>query len=433
MLSSFFIKNTSEYDRITGTLSREIKYTDLIINFYRNTYMDIKQRFLNAVKHLPADRVPLMYRGFPETTEILLKHFFNKETKRKTDLPSIIYNNRDVKENYGELLKKLCADMFAGGYALSAFTTYFPCYTGPDKGIEQDHIYWFTWGIDNRIVKLSGYNSVMYGFEPPLAGCNSIHELLKYDFPRIEWFDLSKYYSLATGPGSNTLTPDELATLRDRPNEFACTGLNNSIFTMCSYLRNLQQFLEDLVLNIKFAKTLIDAVGEFCYEFNRALLSKIGDKIEVYAIWDDVAMQSGIMISPPLWRKLLKPWFKKIIAEAKKYELIVFYHCCGSYHEIVPDMIDLGVDILDPVQTSAIDWDLSILKMRYGKHLCFHGGYDMQLLLTGCPDDIKKEGEKIKRLFDNKGGIILGPSAEITPDVPVENIKAMYRCFQEGE
>jgi uroporphyrinogen decarboxylase len=391
--------------------------------------MDIKHRFLNAINHLPVDRIPLMYRGFPETTEKLLEYFIDIEAESKTDLHSIIYNTQAVEENYEKLLRELGADMFAGGYALSAFTTYFPCYAGPDKDIERDHIYWFSWGIDNRVVQLSGYNSVMYGFKPPLAGCDSVTELLKYDFPRIEWFDLSNYYSLATGPDSKILAIKELDTLGTRQHEFLCTGLNNSIFTMCGYLRNLQQFLEDLVLNVKFAKVLIDTVGNFCYEFNRELLSKIGDRIEVYAIWDDVAMQSGIMISPPLWRKLLKPWFKKMIAEAKKYDLIVFYHCCGSYHEIVSDLIDIGVDILDPVQTSAKDWDLLTLKKRYGKNLCFHGGYDMQKLLTGSPGDIKKEGEKIKRIFDNEGGIILGPSAEITPDVPVENIIAMYRCF----
>jgi uroporphyrinogen decarboxylase len=184
----------------------------------------------------------------------------------------------------------------------------------------------------------------------------------------------------------------------------------------------------DLILNEHYAQTLLNKIGEFMVSFNERNLGSIGKYIDLYGIWDDFADQESLMISPQLWRKYFKPWYKILIDEAKKYDLLVCFHICGSCVEVIPDLIDMGVDILDPVQVSAKNMELESLKKKFGKNICFHGGIDSQKFLPFAkPEEIKKEIKKIKKLFDRDGGIILGPSHYLTPDIPIENIIVMYK------
>jgi uroporphyrinogen decarboxylase len=144
-------------------------------------------------------------------------------------------------------------------------------------------------------------------------------------------------------------------------------------------------------------------------------------------MWDDVAMQTGLIMHPDVWRHYYKPWYKKIIAEAKRYGLVVMFHCCGSCVDIIPDFIDIGIDIVDPVQTSARNMELGSLKQEFGRDICFHGGLDIQqLLVRGTPSDIRNEVKRTDRLFRDDGGILFGPSHYITADTPLENVFAIY-------
>ena len=137
--------------------------------------------------------------------------------------------------------------------------------------------------------------------------------------------------------------------------------------------------------------------------------------------------QSGMMMSPVHWNRYLKKWYETLYADAKKYALKVLYHCCGSFHPIIPTLIDIGVDILDPVQTSALEMDLKTLKRKYGNNVCWHGGIDVQRLLPyGTVSAVRDAVREAEELFRLDGGIVLGPSHEITPDTPIENILAMY-------
>ena len=139
-------------------------------------------------------------------------------------------------------------------------------------------------------------------------------------------------------------------------------------------------------------------------------------------------MQSGMMIPLETFREFFYPWYKKLFGEAKKHKLITFFHICGNANEIISDLIELRVDVLDPVQTSAVNMDLKHLKKEYGKYISFHGGIDVQgFLQNASPLQIRKYTEETEEMFLNSGGLILGPSHEITPDTSIENILAVYR------
>ena len=209
---------------------------------------------------------------------------------------------------------------------------------------------------------------------------------------------------------------------------FTCTYFNSSVFIICSYMRGMDRLLYDLAAEPTLAHALIERVGEACIALNKANLASIGNRIELYGMWDDFAGQDNLFMSPAMWRRYFKPYYKRLIEEAKKYGLIVYFHCCGDLFDVIPDLIDLGVDILDPIQTSARRMKWKDLKREFGKHLCFHGGIDIQKLLPhGTPAEVQDEVRGVKELFDGEGGLLLGPSHLMTRDIPVENIIAMYR------
>ena len=116
----------------------------------------------------------------------------------------------------------------------------------------------------------------------------------------------------------------------------------------------------------------------------------------------------------------------------KDYGLIFNWHCCGSVHAFLADMIEAGIDIFDVVQTSAKDMDVETLYRRYGNQVCFHGAVDVQkLLVSGKPNQVRDEIHHIRDLWGLKGGMVVAPSHEMVPETPIENIMAMYDTLRD--
>ncbi|MCL6087653.1 MAG: hypothetical protein M1475_04510 [Actinobacteria bacterium] len=354
-----------------------------------------KKRLIDTIKRKPPDKIPRMYRALPGVNERLLSYF------------SL---NKDINKSWKDLMIKLNVEAFSSGGGMGKFTTYKPVYNGKGKYNKLDSSMFYTWGIDNYVDKVS--DSISYIENTETAKIDSIKDLKKIKKPLLEDFDL------------DSMVPDQ--TLRK--DYMLGTGVLNSIFMIAMYLRGANNFMIELLTNKKFAHYYIDMIGEFSYLLNKSILDRIGDKIDYYRQWDDMAMQSGMMIPLEIFREFFYPWYKKLFGEAKKYKLITFFHICGNVNEIIPDLIELGVDILDPIQTSAINMDLAHLKKEYGKYISFHGGIDVQgFLQNSSPLQIKKYTEETEEMFSDSGGLILGPSHEITPDTGTENIIAIYR------
>jgi len=373
--------------------------------------LEIKKFILDSINRKPLDRVPLFYRGDLILNEKLVKHF---------GLESI---DRD----YELLVSKLGADFYTWGVTLSDFHTYAPKYIGTDYQAYHDPNFFYTFGIRSKVIEHNGKRDfISYFEEPRLKDKNEISDIKAYDFPSVDSFDFNLYRNILS-EDENYISP---GLIKRSPAHFLGTLLYSSIFMISGYLRGMERLLADLAFNQKYSHYLIDKIGEICLEVSKSNLAKIGPKIEIYGTWDDFAMQSGLMMSPETWRKYYKPWYRRIIAEAKKYGLMVMFHCCGSCREVISDFIDIGVDILDPIQTSARGMDIVGLKKSFGSNICFHGGIDIQqLLVQGTPSQVKDEVRKINQLFKNSGGLLLGPSHYITSDTPLENIFTIYRAL----
>jgi uroporphyrinogen decarboxylase len=143
---------------------------------------------------------------------------------------------------------------------------------------------------------------------------------------------------------------------------------------------------------------------------------------------DDVASQRSLMMSPSTWRHMIKPHLQRAFEVGKAHGLAVAYHCCGALRPIVPDLVEMGLDVLNPVQCNCPGMDALDLKREFGRHLTFMGGVDTQELLpNGTVDDVRRATrELIDGMTTDGGGYILAASHTIPPETPIQNVFAMY-------
>lgn len=202
----------------------------------------------------------------------------------------------------------------------------------------------------------------------------------------------------------------------------------DGLFEISSWLRGFEQFMMDLVVNKSFAKKLVEKVAEFHLGALEVSLTEVGDFIQMIELGDDFGTQEGLFFSPETYREIFKPSHKKIINLVRsKTNAKIFHHSCGSIFNMIPELIDTGIDVLNPVQTRAKNMDPYKLKAAFGGNLSFHGGVDIQEVLPhGSILDVDREVKNLVNALAPGGGYILAPSHNVQDDVPPENIVAMY-------
>lgn len=195
-----------------------------------------------------------------------------------------------------------------------------------------------------------------------------------------------------------------------------------ALWEQATFMRGMENILLDIALHRAFVEALLERLTEYTLETVRALAGRY--PFEAIAISDDYGTQKGMLISPNDWRRLIKPCLAKIYALAKKHGLAVFHHSCGHIVPIIGDLIDLGLDILHPIQPEAMD--ILFLKRQFGNRLTFCGGIPTQtLLVRGTPGEVRHAVRKLKRQMGEDGGYILEPGITLQADVPLENMTAM--------
>ena len=384
--------------------------------------MDKKQRLLSAVHFQGVDRPPTSFRATKPLARRLMKHFGVDESRG-------LAGRR-------ELLSLIGADFWSTGSKMGYNSTFVPSYVGPSPTAPhiEDSSKFFALGIGVVRGRVEAYDFEYPIYtEPPLARAEAASDIRNgFLTSRLDLFDFECMVnrltqSPQTAPGAGSADPLGYDSLRGAGDEFICMGLFNSPFMMCCYLRGMEQFLVDLALDRALAERIIGEVGEFCVEFNRRELASFGPRAEIYAMWDDVAGQDGLLFSPKLFERYFVPIYRLLIDGAKRVGLLFNWHCCGSVHRALPAMIDAGIDIFDVVQTSARDMDLGNLYRLYGRDVCLHGAVDVQkLLVFGTPAQVKDEVGRIIELWGTRGGVVVAPSHEAVPETPIENILAIY-------
>jgi len=199
------------------------------------------------------------------------------------------------------------------------------------------------------------------------------------------------------------------------------------------WVRGFEDFLCDLYTDEYLAETLMDAITENTIAFWDALLSKVAPLVDVCGQGDDVAMQDRPFVAPEIYQRLIKKYHKRIFDFIKsKTDAKIFLHVCGSAFDLIPDLIDAGIDILEAVQTSAAKMDPAVLKREFGCELSFWGAVDTQkLIMSATPGELKAAIFRLAQVLGRDGGYVLAPTHNIQPDVPCENVAAMLEAFAE--
>jgi uroporphyrinogen decarboxylase len=259
----------------------------------------------------------------------------------------------------------------------------------------------------------------------PLANVETVAELKKYKFP--DPLDPGRYEGMA-------LQADQLM---NRRHVAYVLGRNApGIFEIALWMRGFENFYCDMVANREFAEALLDIICEIKMKYWARALELVGANVMIISEADDLASQGACLISPQMYRQVLKPYHTKLFSYIKKQARVpvkIFYHSCGAVLPLLPDLIEAGIDILNPVQVSATGMDSKELKRRFGRDLTFYGGgVDTQKVLPrGTPAQVREEVRRRIEDLAPGGGFVFNTVHNIQADVPPENIMAMWETLQE--
>ncbi len=228
----------------------------------------------------------------------------------------------------------------------------------------------------------------------------------------------------------------EAKRLRDTGGAILVEASIFGVFEWAQHLHGLESTFMDMALKPSIMEELFDRLTEFHMQLWEKTLEAMGENVDICMAADDLGMQTGPMMSTEMYRKLLKPRHARLFSHIKKVaktEVKVVLHSCGSVRALIPDLIETGIDGLNPLQVGAVNMDAKELKKEFGGDLCLWGGgiNTQHTLPRGTIAEIKDE---VKRRIDDLapgGGYIFSPIPNIQPDVPPENIRAMWEAFQE--
>ncbi|MGQ9631271.1 MAG: uroporphyrinogen decarboxylase family protein [bacterium] len=344
--------------------------------------MTPRERWLAVLKRQKPDRVPMDYWGTPEATEKLMRHLGCEDEET--------------------MFKRLHIDKVI---------TVGPRYIGPPISEDSDV---FGCRFENMDYGTGVYRECVYH---PLAQYETLEEIERnYTWPSPDWYDYSEI-------------PDQIAGKEEYP----IRGGGSEPFLIYKNLRGQEQAFMDLILHPEIVHFCLDKLFDLCYENTLRIYEKIPGKVMISYVAEDMGGQEDLMFSPAQIREFLIPRMKRMIDLAHQAGAFVFHHNDGAIRRIIPDMIEAGIDVLNPIQWRCKGMEREGLKRDFGNSVVFHGGVDNQYTLAfGKVMEVRQEVLDNLRILGEGGGYILAPCHNIQAVSPPENIVAMYETGYEN-
>ena len=283
-------------------------------------------------------------------------------------------------------------------------------YHAPKTDLQSDQIGIEEWSDEWKVGWLDDGHGARTTYHPLEEG---YHLLENYDFPEAgvkEWFDSARKW------------------FEGNKDKYAVGTVWFTLFERLWMLRGFNNMLMDPYIDKKNFFSLQEKV----VDFNLAQINHWSElKADAVYFSDDWGSQRALLMNPDDWRRIYKPAYRKMFRKARDNGMHVFMHLCGNVIDIIPDLIDIGLNVLNPVQPQAMD--IRELSEKFGGHLCFYGGIDVQgTLVNGTRDEIKKEVNQLVKLLGGfNGGYIGGTSHSIMPETPLDNIIYMFEALKE--
>jgi len=378
--------------------------------------MTSRQRVLKALNHQIPDRVPIDLGGFQ--TGIHRKAYAEL-------LDFLGIKDKIIILDPAQGLAKPCEEVLERFHVDIRYV----CAHTPDsfKGtIEQnirDGRLWHDFKDEFGIVWSMPDEQQLYmdASHHPLADA-TIKDIADYPFPK------------GDDPTRFTGVRESALKLRKETPYAISTGICGVVYEICWYMRGLERWFIDMIENPAFCEALLEQTLKFWIGYLKCFMAEVGDIVDVVMIGDDLAGQNGPLFSPDFYRKVVKPRQKKLVQLIKSLtKAKIWYHTCGSCQGLIPELLDNGIDILNPIQISADNMDPGELKKRYGKKLVFWGGgIDAQHVLPFVkPSEIREHVRKNIGIFKPGGGYVFNNVHNIQAGVPAENIVALFDAAYE--
>ncbi len=380
--------------------------------------MNSRQRAKMALNHQEPDRIPFDLGGTVLTSINVhayrqLRQYLglpDKEIDVMDIFQQIAVVDDDVREKLGVDVRNV-APRSSATHNIVLNETDMPGYT----------FFHDEWQIGWRMPKEKGFYYDM--FEHPLSKSSSIEDIRNFPWP--DPVDPARFVGLQEQARHVAEDLGELVILG---------GLAAGFIELTAWTRGFARFYPDLVTNREWLTYLMDKIIDLKMAYWEVALPMVGEYADVVQEADDLAGQFGLLISPEIYREVVKPRHKKIMDFIKaRTDAKIFFHSCGAVREIIPDMIDVGIDILNPVQVSAAGMESAALKRDFGKDMTFWGGLvDTQGVFTnGTQQQVRDE---VRRRIDDLGpggGFIAATVHNVQANVPPQNVMAMWETLQE--
>lgn len=357
---------------------------------------DTRTRFASTLAHEALD-YPMVDYIAERSTDRRLRLFLDSETEESLldTVGSEFYYlpGRDISQNEG----------------------FMPFYRGPELPIT-DSERTCPFGIRFSRGAYDSKFSVDHAISGPLENATTVADIVSHPWPKPSHFEYAPIVEIAESH-------------RDR---ILVGGLWSGILGDVVRLYGFERFLTDIALSPKVVHALIDTVTDVYLELNEMLFSLLDGLLDVFFFGNDFGTQNGLLMSVDMWREFYFENTRKLCSLAHSHGLAVMMHSCGAVSPLIDDLIEAGVDILDPVQTSAVGMEPAVLAERFGGRIVFHGGIDTQHVLpTATPREAEEHAGDIAATF-GRGYIACG-SQLYGPDIPLENIVAVYRRLARRE
>lgn len=376
-----------------------------------------RERVRRALNHSETDRVPIDIGGISSQTTLhreayikLQNHFGHDTSIALTSTPSqAVFPNEYIRQRF----KSDC-------YPLTIMSPY-GSQLNPTVERDGATTYVDEWGVKWRSPKNGLYYDAV---GHPLLNC-SLADIEKFNWPDPK--DNSKIIGLGK-KAKEIYEGTDYALVMNGP-------LYGGVYVPCQWLMGYEEFFMKMMLEPEVVEALLEKIVAHHIGQWDQILNETGKYVEAVVLCDDLGTQSSPIMKPSIYREIIKPAQKKIVSFIKsKADVKVIYHCDGAIMEFMPDIIDIGFDVLNPVQVSAKGMDdTEKLKKEYGNKLSFWGaGCESQSILTrGTVEEIRTEVERRVKDLAPGGGLILGSIHNIQKDTPVENMIAFYDALFE--
>jgi uroporphyrinogen decarboxylase len=371
--------------------------------------MTHRERVLAALNHRQPDRVPVDL-GATRSTSLVVQAYERLNRHLGAEEPARIFSKwLNIAHPGQAMLQRFDIDTRSVGQG------------PPDHWqdiVFPDGSYQDEWGV----VRTRPAGCLYYDLtKSPFAGDASVADLVKHPWPDPH------------DPGRCRNLREEARRLHQETDHAIALNMPGGVVTQAQFLRGFEDWFADLIADPTFYHALLERITDLWIEMAKDEFDAAEGSVDFCFFGDDVAFQDGPMMSMELYRKMVKPYHARVFSYIKsRSSAKILYHTCGSVAHLIPDLIELGVDALNPVQVSAKGMDTKTLKREFGKDICFWGAIDTQRVLPfGSPADVAAEAKRRIEDLGPGGGYVLCAVHNIQADVTPENICAMYDAARE--